>query len=109
MVVEAAVGDLRGFEEVPDICVGPPQNGINPHEGRPSSAAWTKFVLAASIRIAPATRRKNTSALIESCLTLDSFTRHDVKRCEMSSQAAWPKCCKCPARVTKQVDCCWSV
>jgi len=59
VVIEAAVGDLGGFQEGPHIRICPPQYGIHSHEGRPSRAAWTEFVLTTSIGITSAQRLYN--------------------------------------------------
>ena len=63
MVVQAAVGDLRGLEEAPHVCVRPPQDRVDPHEGRPARAAGAEFVLPACIWIASAAQHSSASGL----------------------------------------------
>ena len=61
MVVQAAVGDLRGLEEAPHICIRPAQDRVHPHEGRPARAAGAELVLPARIRIPSAAQHSSVS------------------------------------------------
>ena len=74
MVVQAAVGDLRGLEEAPDIRIRPAQDGVYPHEGRPARAAGAELVLPARIRIPSAVQHSSVS---ETCKALAVMCTHE--------------------------------
>ena len=74
MVVQAAVGDLRGLEEAPHICIRPAQDRVHPHEGRPARAAGAELVLPARIRIPSAAQHSSVSG---SCHAVAVMCTHE--------------------------------
>lgn len=53
-LIQAAQRDSGSSQEGPNIVISPVQNGIDAHECRPASTAWTVVLLPFSIRIPPA-------------------------------------------------------
>ena len=88
MVVQAAVGDLRGLEEAPHICVRPAQDGVDPHEGRPAQAAGAELVLPARIGVPSAAQR---SSVTGAGAALAVMWAHE--QCGLSGQPLAPAAC----------------
>lgn len=51
------------LQEAPDVVIGPLQNGVDPHEGRPAHRAGAERLLVCRVRVAPAWRRASGSGV----------------------------------------------
>ena len=92
MVVQAAVGDLRGLEEAPHICIRPAQDRVHPHEGRPARAAGAELVLPARIRIPSAAQHSSVSG---TCHAVAVMCTHE--ECGLPGQFPAHAACSGPA------------
>jgi hypothetical protein len=58
VVIEVAIRELAPPQEAPDIVVGPVEDGVDAHEGRPAFRAWAEELLVSGIGIAPKERQE---------------------------------------------------